>query len=220
MIAATGAFTALMLLVVRPLMRAYVRWALRRDGGDLSPTSLAVVLVVMFLAALATSKIGIFAIFGAFLLGTVLSDEIEFREVFARHMRDFLTVFFLPIFFTYTGLRTNIGALDTAMHWALLLGVLTCAVAGKLGGCWVAAWAGGFPPHDAACIGALLNARGLMGLVVANVGRDLGVIPDSVFCMLTLMALATTVMTTPLVLHFMRSTELEPFIRQSAFGVR
>ena len=169
MIAATGAFTALMLLVVRPLMRAYVRWALRRDGGDLSPTSLAVVLVVMFLAALATSKIGIFAIFGAFLLGTVLSDEIEFREVFARHMRDFLTVFVLPIFFTYTGLRTNIGALDTAMHWALLLGVLTCAVAGKLGGCWVAARAGGFPPHDAACICALLNARGLMGLVVANV---------------------------------------------------
>jgi Kef-type K+ transport system membrane component KefB len=217
MIAATLAFTALMLLGVRPLMKAYVRWALRRDGGDLSPASLAVVLVVMFLAALATSKIGIFAIFGAFLLGTVLSDETDFREVFGRHVRDFLTVFFLPIFFTYTGLRTNIGTLNTSAHWILLLGVLTCAVAGKLGGCWVAARAGGFPPRDSACIGALMNARGLMGLVVTNVGRDLGVIPDSVFCMLAIMSLATTVMTTPLLLNFIRHTEIEPFIRQSGF---
>ena len=190
---------------------------IRRDDGDLGPTSLAVVLVVMFLAALATSKIGIFAIFGAFLLGTAISDETEFREVFGRHMRDFLTVFFLPIFFTYTGLRTNIGTLNTPTHWAILLGVLACAAVGKLGGCWVAARAGGLPPRDSACIGALMNARGLMGLVVTNVGRDLGVIPDSVFCMLTIMALATTVMTTPLLLHFMRCTELEPFIRQSEF---
>ncbi len=220
MIAATAGFTAVMMLAVRPLMRAYVRRALRRDGGDLSPTSLAVVLVVMFVAATATSKIGIFAIFGAFLLGTVLSSEVEFREVFTRHMRDFLTVFFLPIFFTYTGLRTNIGALNTATHWMLFLGVLACAVAGKLGGCWVAARAGGFPPRDASCIGALMNARGLMGLVVTNVGRDLGVIPQSVYCMLTIMALVTTVMTTPLVLHFMRNTELEPFILRSEFQVR
>jgi len=116
-----------------------------------------------------------------------------------------------------TGLRTNIGTLNTATHAALLLAVLACAVAGKLGGCWIAARAGGFPPRDSACIGALMNARGLMGLVVTNVGRDLGVIPDSVFCMLTIMALLTTVMTTPLVLHFMRYTELEAFMRQSEF---
>jgi Kef-type K+ transport system membrane component KefB len=217
MTAATLGFTAVMLLAVRPLMKVYIGWALRRDGGDLSPTSLAVVLVVMFLAALATSKIGIFAIFGAFLLGTALSDEIEFRAIFARHMRDFLTVFFLPIFFTYTGLRTDLGTLNSAAHWLLLLGVLACAVAGKLGGCWIAARAGGFSPREAACIGALMNTRGLMGLIVTNVGRDLGVIPDSVFCMLAMMALVTTVMTTPLVLLFMRSTELEPFIRQSEF---
>ena len=174
-------------------------------------------LVVMFMAALATSKIGIFAIFGEFLLGTVLSGETDFREVFGRHVRDFLTVFFLPIFYTYTGLRTNIGALNTWTHLALLLGVLACAVAGKLGGCWIAARTSGFPPRDSACIGALKNARGLMGLVVTNVGRDLGVIPDSVFCMLAIMSLATAVMTTPLLLNFMRHTEFEPFIRLSGF---
>ena len=202
MLAATLGFAAVMLVAVRPLMTAYLRWAMRRDGGDLSPTTLAVVLVVMFLAALATSKIGIFAIFGAFLLGTALSGEGQFREVFARHMRDFLTVFFLPIYFTYTGLRTNIGALNATTHWVFLLGVLACAVAGKLGGCWLAARAGGFPRRESACIGALMNTRGLMGLVVTNIGRDLGVIPNSVFCMLAVMALVTTMMTTPLVLHF------------------
>jgi len=217
MVGATLGYTALVLLVIRPLMKGYLRWALRHNSGDLSPAALTVVLVVMFLSALATSKIGIFAIFGAFLLGTVLSDETEFREVFGRHIRDFLTVFFLPIFFTYTGLRTSIGTLNTAVHWLMLLGIMACAVAGKLGGCWVAARAGGFPRRDAACIGALMNTRGLMGLVVINVGRDLGVIPQSVFCMLTLMALATTMMTTALVLRFMRYTELEPFIRASGF---
>ena len=217
MIAATLGFTAAMLLVVRPLMKHFLRWAMRRNQGDLSPAALTVVLVVMFLSALATSKIGIFAIFGAFLLGTALSDAAEFRVVFGRHIRDFLTVFFLPIFFTYTGLRTNIGALTTSAHWLLFFGVLVFAVLGKLGGCWLAARAGGFPSSDAACIGALMNTRGLMGLVVTNVGRDLGVIPDSVFCMLALMALITTLMTTPLVLQFMRGTELEPHIRQSGF---
>jgi Kef-type K+ transport system membrane component KefB len=217
MIAATLAFVAVMLAVVRPLIKGYLRWTLLRNQGDLSPAALTVVLVAMFLSGLATSKIGIFAIFGVFLLGTALSDEAEFREVFGRHIRDFLTVFFLPIYFTYTGLRTNIVALDTAAHWLLFAGVLACAVLGKLGGCWLAARAGGFPRRDAACIGILMNTRGLMGLVVANVGRDLGVIPDSVFCMLTLMALATTLMTTPLVVRFARSTELEAHIRVSGF---
>ena len=218
MIAATLAFAAAMLLVVRPLMKRYLVWEMRRNQGDLSPAALTVVLVVMFLSALATSKIGIFAIFGAFLLGTALSDAADFRDVFGRHIRDFLNVFFLPIFFTLTGLRTNIGAISGTPQWLLFAGVLVFAVLGKLGGCWLAARAGGFPSRDAACIGALMNTRGLMGLVVTNVGRDLGVIPDSVFCMLTLMCLLTTLMTTPLVLHFMRGTELEPHIIKS--GIR
>lgn len=220
MIAATVAFVAVMLAVVRPLMKGYLRWTLRRHQGDLSPAALTVVLVAMFLSGLATSKIGIFAIFGAFMLGTALSDEAEFREAFARHIRDFLTVFFLPIFFTYTGLRTNIATLFVPALWLLFAGVLVFAVIGKLGGCWLAARAGGFRPRDAACIGILMNTRGLMGLVVANVGRDLGVIPDSVFCMLTFMALATTLMTTPLLLRFARFTELESYIRESELGTR
>jgi Kef-type K+ transport system membrane component KefB len=220
MIVGTLGFFLLMLLVARPLLKAFVRLAMRRGRGELGLDSLAVILVLLLLSALATSLIGIFAIFGAFLLGTMLSDEVEFREVIHRHLRDFLTVFFLPIFFTYTGLRTDVGTLATWGHWLLLAGVLTAAIAGKLGGCTLAARLAGVRPREALAIGAMMNTRGLMELVVINVGRDLGVIPASVFCTLVLMALGTTVMTTPLLLRLVRGTELECHVRQSEFLAR
>ena len=178
---------------------------------------MAVVYGMVVLCAVVTSAIGIFAVFGAFALGTVLSDDGQFRAVMTRHLRNFLTVVFLPIFFTYTGLRTDIGSLQSGQHWLLLGGVLLCAVAGKLLGCGLAAWAGGFSLREALCIGAMMNTRGLMELIVINVGRDLGVLPDSVFTMLVLMALVTTVMATPLLLWFMKGTELEPLVRRSDF---
>ena len=215
MAGATVLFCLQMIFVARPLLRAFVRGALRKGQGELTLNSLAAILVLLFLAAIATSVIGILAIFGAFLLGTILSEEREFRAVMARHLRDFLTVFFLPIFFTYTGLRTNVGTLSTPTHWLFFAAVVFCAVFGKLGGCGLAARLGGFVPREALCIGTLMNARGLMELIVINVGRDLGVIPDSVFCALVLMALLTTLMTTPLLLRFMPGTELEPYIRDS-----
>lgn len=217
MVIYTIAFFLFLVFVARPFLRAFVQVSLRKGRGELSLNSLAAVLVVLFLCSIATSLIGIFAIFGAFLLGTVLSEEAEFRQVMARHLRDFLTVFFLPIFFTYTGLRTNVGTLTTPLHWLFFGGVMFCAVFGKLGGCTLAARLGGFRTRDALCIGTMMNTRALMELIVINVGRDLGVIPDSVFCMLVLMALLTTVMTTPLLLWLMPGTELEPYIRASGF---
>jgi Kef-type K+ transport system membrane component KefB len=123
----------------------------------------------------------------------------------------------VPIFFTYTGLRTNIGTLATPELWLLAGLVLAAAVAGKLGGCGLAAWLGGLSPREAACVGAMMNTRGLMELIVVNMGKDLGVIPDSVYCMLVLMALTTNFMTTPLLLRLMRGTELEPYVRRSDF---
>jgi Kef-type K+ transport system membrane component KefB len=220
MIVGTVGFFLLMLLAARPLLKAFVRLALRRGRGELGLNSLAVILVLLLLSALATSLIGIFAIFGAFLLGTMLSDEVEFREAIQRHLRDFLTVFFLPIFFTYTGLRTNVGTLTTWGHWLLLAGVLAAAVVGKLGGCTLAAWLAGVRPREALAIGTMMNTRGLMELVVINVGRDLDVIPASVYCMLVLMALSTTMMTTPLLLRLVRGTELESHVRKSEFLAR
>jgi Kef-type K+ transport system membrane component KefB len=161
--------------------------------------------------------IGIFAIFGAFLLGAVLSGEQEFREAVTRRLRDFVTVFFLPIFFTYTGLRTDIGTIGSVELWCVAGVVLLLSIIGKFGGCGLAARATGFNWRESACIGAMMNTRGLMELIVINVGYRLQVIPRSVYCMLVLMALITTVMTTPLLVRLMRGTELEPYIRRSGF---
>jgi Kef-type K+ transport system membrane component KefB len=217
MVAATLAFFAVVLWLVRPLLKRYIRRAIEAGNGDLTMNSLAVVYGLVFLCALATNLIGIFAVFGAFTLGTVLSDEPEFRNIMTRHLRNFLTVIFLPIFFTYTGLQTDIGALQSNTQWLMFGAVLACAIAGKLAGCGLAAYATGFHLREALCIGTLMNTRGLMELIVINVGRQLGVLPPDVYCMLVLMALFTTAMTTPLLLLLMRGTELEPQIRQSGF---
>ncbi|MGL4550704.1 MAG: cation:proton antiporter, partial [Gemmataceae bacterium] len=217
MVAATAGFGLFMWLVAKPLLSRLVRAMLAAGKGDLGVNSLAVVLALLFACGVVTNLIGIFAIFGAFLLGAVLSGEAEFREVIGRKLRDFVTAFFLPVFFAYTGLRTDAGTLGSAELWALAGLVSLVAVAGKLGGCGVAAWLTGMRPREAACVGVMMNTRGLMELIVINVGMDLGVIPPSVYCMLVLMALLTTFLTTPALLAVMPGTALEPLIRASGF---
>jgi len=208
------------------VMKRWVTWILTRNGGELGLNGFAVLIAVLFGSAILTSKIGIFAIFGAFMLGAVLSDQQEFRSAVQKLLGSFVTVFFLPIFFTFTGLRTDIGSLDSPLLWLFATGVLLVAVAGKLGGCAIAARLSGLPMRESLCIGILMNTRALMELIVVNVGYDLGVIPKSVFCMLVMMAVVTTVMTTPLLIPAMRGTELEPgivsagFVRRPASAMR
>lgn len=223
MAAETVGFGLVMVFLVRPALRWWVRGALRRGDGEIGLNALAVLLALVLGCAIITNRIGIFAIFGAFVLGAVLSGEHEFREAVSRRLRDFVSAFFLPIFFTYTGLRTDIGSLGDPMLWLLCGLVTAAAIVGKLAGCGLAARLSGFSPREAGCIGAMMNTRALMALIVINLGAELGVIPRSVFCMLVLMALATTLMTTPLLLRLMRGTELEPYILRSGFldkGVR
>ncbi len=241
MIVLTVGFAAFMLFVARPLLRRWIRFALRRKGdrsnlceapsgpfrqigpvpfsqSELGLNSLAILIVVVFLCAIATNLIGIFAIFGAFIVGAVLSDEHEFRAAVTRQLRNFVTVFFLPIFFTYTGLNTDIGTLESPTLWLFAGAVSAVAIIGKFGGCSAAAWFGGFSPRESACIGVMMNTRALMELIVINVGYSLKVIPPSVFCMLVMMALLTTVMTTPILLRLQRGTELESYVAESGFG--
>jgi Kef-type K+ transport system membrane component KefB len=217
MIALTVGFSLFMLVLARPLLRLYARRAVESSEGEIGINALAMLIAILFAAAIATSLIGIFAVFGAFILGACLSGEHDFRRAVAQRLRDFTSAFFLPIFFTYTGLRTDVGALESWQLWGLCGLVLATAVAGKFGGCGLAAWLTGFSGREAACIGSMMNCRGLMELIVINVGYELGVIPRSVFCMLVLMALLTTFMTTPLLLWFMRGTELEQPILESGF---
>jgi Kef-type K+ transport system membrane component KefB len=217
MIATTVLFFLVLVFLVRPLLRRWVRSTLRRGDGELGLTGLAILLLILFLCAIATNLIGIFAIFGAFLLGAVLSAEQDLRVAVSRQLRNFVTAFFLPIFFTYTGLQTNIGTLVSPTQWLFCGLVCLMAIAGKFGGCGLAAWWGGLPAREAICVGAMMNTRGLMELVVINLGKSLGVITDSVYCMLVLMALLTNFMTTPVLLWFMRGTELEPYVQRSGF---
>jgi Kef-type K+ transport system membrane component KefB len=133
-------------------------------------------------------------------------------------MRDFVTVFFLPIFFTYTGLRTDIGAMTGRTLWLMCGLVLLTAFIGKFGGCTIAARLSGFPWREAAMTGVMMNTRALMELIVINVGYDLGVIPRSVFFMLVLMAVASTYITTPILQRLVHSSELEEHYRTSDFA--
>ncbi len=210
MVGATLAFAAAMLFVVRPLLLPRLERAVASDGEPrLSLGALSLVLAVLFAAAWVTSRIGIFAIFGAFLLGASLSGVPRVRQAVTRHLSDFVTVFFLPIFFTFTGLRTNVGSLDSPEAWGWCAAVFAVAVVGKWGGCGLAARLSGVPAGEAACVGVLMNTRALMELIVINVGMDLGVIPPAVYCMLVFMAVGTTLMATPLAARLLRRTPHE-----------
>ncbi len=217
MVVQTVAFTLAMVFLVRPALIWYFRGSLARNQGQLSLNAMAVLLAVLLVCALVTNRIGIFAIFGAFLLGAVLSGQHQLREAVTARMRDFVTSFFLPIFFTYTGLRTEIGSLTGATMWLICGAVVVAAIVGKVVGCGVAARLNGFSAKESSLIGVMMNTRGLVELIVINVGYDLGVIPKSLFCVLVLMAIVTTVMTSPLVLRLRHGTELEEPIRQSGF---
>jgi Kef-type K+ transport system membrane component KefB len=221
MIGLTVGFALFMLYIVRPLLVRYFSWSLQGQKGQLSLNALAVLLVTLILCSIATNLIGIFAIFGAFILGAVLSDQVEFREAVATRLRDFVTAFFLPVFFTYTGLNTNIGSLSGGNMWLIGLGVMGAAIIGKFGGCAIAARLSGIPSRESVIIGVMMNTRALMELIVINAGKELGVIPPSVFTMLVMMAVVTTIMTTPILLLLRRGTELEEPIAQSGFlGLR
>ena len=167
-----------------------------------------------------TNLIGIFSIFGAFLLGAILFDQAEFREAVHERARDFVTAFFLPIFFTTTGLRTDIGTMTGGRLWIMCGLVLLTASVGKFGGCSLAARVNGLRWREASMIGMMMNTRALMELVVINLGFDLGVIPKSVFFMLALMAVFTTYITTPVLRRLVRSSELGGFYARSAFAAR
>lgn len=218
MVGLTLAFILFMLAVVRPLLGKLVRWYFRRTGGELEVTGLAMLLCLLFLCAMATEWIGIFAVFGAFILGAALAQEQQLYNAVSKQMKTFVIAFFLPIFFTFSGLRTNIGGLDTWLQWGFFALVMLAAVGGKVGGCYVAARWTGFGRREAGCIAAMMNTRGLMELIVANVGLDLKVITPEVFTMLVLMSVITNIMTTPILLRLYQGTELEPYIDATAFG--
>jgi Kef-type K+ transport system membrane component KefB len=201
----TLAFVALMLLVIKPLAARLLRGEV--EGEALVAGALAFV----FLSALATEVIGIHALFGAFLAGVALPRHSSVRAYLRRRLETFASVLLLPLFFAFTGLRTQIGLLDDLRGWLVCLAVIGVAIAGKLGGSMLAARATGMPWGDSFALGALMNTRGLIELIVLNLGYDLGILSPRVFSMMVLMALITTFMTAPLLqLHAAVKRRREP----------
>lgn len=190
-------FVALMLFVVRPRLP---RWLAvdRMEGGAPSGAVLAAVLILLLTSALATELIGIHALFGAFLAGVVMPQKKEFREYLIVRLENFSSLFLLPLFFAFSGLRTHVGLLNDATSWLVCLAIIGVATLGKLGGTMVTARLTGMNWNDSFALGALMNTRGLVELVALNIGYDLGIPPPPIFAMMVLMALVTTFLTGPL----------------------
>jgi Kef-type K+ transport system membrane component KefB len=176
----------------------------------MSANLLGGLLAVIFIAAMTTYQIGIFAIFGGFMMGVILYDETELVAAWRARLGDFVTVFFLPIYFTYTGLRTSIGGLQGWTDWGLCLAIVAAASLAKLGGGYLAARRSGLNHPESAIIAYMMNTRGLMELIVINVGLDLGVISPKVFTMLVIMAIFSTVITTPALRYYLPRAGLAP----------
>ena len=155
-------------------------------------------LVFLLASALATESIGIHALFGAFLAGAVIPREAGLREALTLRLEEVTSVLLLPIFFAFTGLRTDIGLLGDLRSWLLCGVIVLVATAGKLGGTLFAARLTGLGWVDSFALGALMNTRGLMELIALNLGYELGILSSRAFAMLVLMALATTFATGPL----------------------
>lgn len=195
-IALSIAFAAFVLLLVRPFVARVVR--AQELLKEISRGAIAAVALGILTAALVTEWIGIHAIFGAFAFGAVIPHESRLARALIAKVEDVVVVLLLPVFFATTGLRTQIGLVEGTAAWLACGAIVAVASLGKFGGSFVAARVVGMSTRDAAAIGVLLNTRGLMELVVLNVGLDLHVISPTLFAMMVIMAVATTFATTPI----------------------
>jgi Kef-type K+ transport system membrane component KefB len=198
-----AAYLAAVFFVARPLLKRAVASSLARHGG-LGPNLLTGILVALFISATITSSLHVFAIIGGFVIGVALHDDRRFVVEWKRRMSPLVNVLLLPMFFTYTGLRTDVGTLGNAQEWLLCAGVIAIAFLGKLGGVFVGARAMGLPARESLAIATCMNTRALMELVALNIGLDLGVLPPSMFTKLVLMAIVSTFIATPLIRRLTR----------------
>jgi Kef-type K+ transport system membrane component KefB len=194
---ATAAYATFMLTLAPRLLRAFgIVFAAR---GALSHDLFAGVLLVAIASACLTERLGIHPLFGAFLAGVAMPKEPGFVKAITQRLEDLTVVLLLPLFFVLSGLRTRIGLLAGGESWLYFVIILLVAIAGKLGGASLAARATGVPWREAATLGVLINTRGLVELVILNIGLDAGLISPTLFTILVLVAITTTMMTVPLI---------------------
>jgi len=188
-------FALIMIYGVRRLLRRYQ--TIYRERGQISENLMALMLLLVLASALCTEWLGIHLLFGSFLMGAIMPKEQKFVRYVLDRFETVTVTLLLPLFFAFTGLRTNIGLVRGQEMWMYCGLIILVATAGKLGGSMVASWLSGMPAREAAGLGTLMNTRGLMELVILNIGLDIKVISPALFSMMVLMALFTTFMTTP-----------------------
>jgi Kef-type K+ transport system membrane component KefB len=181
-----------MRMVLKKIQQAYEKGKIGYN------TLMSIMFILLLSSSCCTELIGIHALFGAFLAGIIIPKNDTMQNKIIERISDISMVMLLPLFFVYTGLRTQAGILNTASLWFSFSLILVCAVAGKLGGSALIARALGQTWKDSLSIGALMNTRGLMELIVLNIGYDMGILSTEIFSMMVLMALLTTMMTSPI----------------------
>jgi len=202
-------FIALMFFVVQPIVRRIVRtWDSKK--GELPPLAISGTFLAVLLSSLATEAIGIHAVFGAFLLGAIIPHDSRLARDFTSFLKAPVTVLLLPAFFAYTGMRTQISLVSGLDSWLWCGAIILMATLGKFGGTLVAARLTGLSWRDSAALGTLMNTRGLMELIVLNIGLDLGIISPTLFAMMVVMALVTTAMTAPILEWLIPRSSLQP----------
>ena len=189
-------YVIIMLFVVKPFLKKIGELYGSKD--NLNKSVVAIFFLTLIISSYTTEAIGIHALFGAFMTGVIMPDITKFRNVFIEKVEDVSVILLLPLFFVYTGLRTEIGLINDAYLWRVTGLIILVAVVGKFFGSALAAKFVGQNWRDSLTIGALMNTRGLMELVVLNIGLDLKVLTPEVFTMMVIMALVTTFMTGPL----------------------
>ncbi|TBX70689.1 cation/H(+) antiporter [Flavobacterium silvisoli] len=188
-------YVLLMLFVVKPFLKRVGDLYAKKD--NIKKPVVAIFLLTLIVSAYLTEVIGIHALFGAFMMGSIMPDISRFRNVFIEKVEDVSVILLLPLFFVFTGLRTEIGLINEPYLWKVTGCIIAVAVAGKFFGSALAAKFVGQNWRDSLTIGALMNTRGLMELVVLNIGYELGVLSPKIFTMMVIMALVTTFMTGP-----------------------
>jgi Kef-type K+ transport system membrane component KefB len=208
-LAGFAAYLLVMLFGVRYLLERLETVYEKR--GAISQDMLAIILLTVFASAWMTERLGIHALFGAFMVGAVMPKHPKFVHGLVEKLNDVTVVIFLPIFFAFNGLRTSIGLVSGAQMWFYCALIILVAIAGKFGGTTVAARTSGMSWREASALGTLMNTRGLMELVLLNIGLDIGVISPALFTMMVLMALVTTFMTSPILewIYFRRVVPVE-----------
>lgn len=191
----TAVYIMLMFMVIRPFLKKIGDVYANKEV--INKTFVGFIFLILVISAATTELIGIHALFGAFMAGVVMPANFGFRKVMMEKVEDISLVFFLPLFFAFTGLRTEIGLINSPQLWGVCGMLIGVSILGKFGGCAIASRMVGESWKNSLIVGSLMNTRGLMELVALNIGYEMGVLPPPIFVILIIMALVTTFMTTP-----------------------